>query len=946
MFADGDLHEIMRHRTRRWSNVLRHKIGQEGSAVECDETGWVSVEDFIRNDHCWPLDHKEKAYNPTTKAYNETVIQKRREDLMHGYWWTLNCKPIKRRFMMVAQVASKSEWGEIRQNEDPEIHEGDRIVRAKGWMRPVAIRATSGHSFTGDHGRPLSVNIDHENVNIKFTRELAFKMAGGYHVTEVRNLMSIVNFGIIPGGGGGGRDHAFFGEYAPWDWRNASTLNYLGSSNDYLLVLYVPAARLLKYGSGITYHGDIVVLDTVPFTEVQEIWICGKSPGRKVPALDPRRITSHKVIDEVVIQCEYANMAAPPPVIRSLMDEFVGKAKEIGREDVAEELIEAWEAYSNNPNNGKAAADMGVAMVLARRDLYPKKCLQNRICPNCMFEQAKFFLSCPRCKGKFISAGVTNHSSPTMILTTKEEIDKMIRENEEALAQLHFPDDDALTEEMEVETQKDIKKEYSPHDEEMDDEEQTEEAEDTNVNDEANSIMVNYERLSQDLINYNGGCALNTDPDEKISRYILFKIADFCVHHFGYWKRYVFEETDNSRARLLGRGCRHEVTGEDHPVLRATLGGEFALDRGLPVTVGDTTLYQVYHGRFVNKDTRIEAEEMARRYRFGVVVTKLVEALYRRGYDLERDFRTRVQACNSMSDQTTIEAMRTPAQLKEDVGIVETAMKEAIRIAFPDCQTYSFFSPLNPPGNYRINVHEFQSFYEAKSKNKITGEMVHVMHYYGVQNVPSFEELTRKYKAKNEDKPVKLKYLSDSAASGMRGFNMLMPVNVEQAQSSGTQDVPMVEVEQTRANEVVEVEQTGETEVVENMSVEVVEVAELPTPEAPTGDIQMEEERDTTEAPKPDPPLAPLIETIEPETFFFFSCAARIITIVAVVIPEPRYLGNWYGRLGTLREKTKAQNNKQNPKHKQPHKREPKGNHRARNRHSYPDRGTIRQEDS
>ena len=530
-------------------------------------------------------------------------------------------------------------------------------------------------------------------------------------------------------------------------------------------------------------------------------------------------------------------------------------------------MIEAWEAYSNNPNNGKAAADMGVAMILARHDLYPKKCLQNRICPNCMFEQAKFFLSCPRCKGKFISAGVTNHSSPTMILTTKEEIDKMIRENEEALAQLHFPDDDALTEEMEVETQKDTKKEYSPHDEEMDDEEQTEEAEDTNVNDEANSIMVNYERLSQDLINYNGGCALNTDPDEKISRYILFKIADFCVHHFVFWKRYVFEETDNSRARLLARGCRHEVTGENHPVLRATLGGGFALDRGLPVTVDDATLYQVYHGRFLNQDTRIEAEEMARRYRFGVVVTKLVEALYRRGYDLEKEFRTRVQACNSMSDQTTIEAMRTPAQLKEDVGIVETAMKEAIRIAFPaDCQTYSFFSPLNPPGNYRINVHEFQSFYAAKSKNKITGEMVHVMHYYDVQNVPSFEELTRKYKAKNEDKPVKLKYLSDSAASGMRGFNMLMPVSVEQAQSSGTQDVPMVEVEQTHENEVDEVEQTGETEVVENMSVEVVEVAELPTPEAPTEDIQMGDERDTTEAPKPGPPLAPLIETIEPET--------------------------------------------------------------------------------
>ena len=69
-------------------------------------------------------------------------------------------------------------------------------------------------------------------------------------MTEVRNLMSIVNAGIIPGGGYGSRDHAFFGEFAPWDPRNSSTLNYLGSGNEYLLVLYVPANRLLKYRSG------------------------------------------------------------------------------------------------------------------------------------------------------------------------------------------------------------------------------------------------------------------------------------------------------------------------------------------------------------------------------------------------------------------------------------------------------------------------------------------------------------------------------------------------------------------------------------------------------------------------------------------------------------------------------------------------------------------------
>ena len=82
------------------------------------------------------------------------------------------------------------------------------------------------------------------------------------------------------------------------------------------------------------------------------------------------------------------------------MDRFVDKANEIGRSDIVDELGTAWQAYSDNPNSGKAAADMGVAMVMARHDLFPKKCLQNRICPNCMFEQPKVLLVMSTMQGK------------------------------------------------------------------------------------------------------------------------------------------------------------------------------------------------------------------------------------------------------------------------------------------------------------------------------------------------------------------------------------------------------------------------------------------------------------------------------------------------------------------------------------------------------------------
>ena len=423
----------------------------------------------------------------------------------------------------------------------------------------------------------------------------------------------------------------------------------------------------------------------------------------------------------------------------------------------------------------------------------------------------------------------------------------MIRENEEALAELHFPDDDALESEIKIDDDEEIKKEYSPRDDEMEvTDEQEEETEIIDV-DESDSLAVNHDRLKQDLVNYNGGELHNTDPEDRITRFILFKIADFCVHQYGFWKKYVFDETDNGRAKLLAEGVRHDITGTDHPVLRTGLGGPFTLERGLPVTVDEGTLRDFYEDRAKAPGATLDAEERVRRYKFSVMVTRLIEALYRRGYDLAGDFRTRVQACNSMSEQTTTEAMRTRAQLREDVGVVEAAMKEALRIAYPDSVTFSFFSNLNPPGNLKIDVHEFQSFYVSKNKKKITGEMVHVMHYYGIQNVPVFEELAGKHRRNNEERPVVLKFLIDTPAGRMHGFNMLMPERSSEVQGTNEQDVVMEET-------VVEEEKKDD--------MEVVPAEPASSPDTAADDVSMDaEEKKTTKAALPDPPLAPIIET-------------------------------------------------------------------------------------
>ena len=162
--------------------------------------------------------------------------------------------------------------------------------------------------------------------------------------------------------------------------------------------------------------------DTIPFHEVQDIWIAGKSPQPGRPATNPRKITSDSIVDEVVFQCEFADRSVPSPIAQVQMDELISQAEKARRPDLIQEMEKKWEPYVKNPNDGNAAADRGATLVIARHELFLQKCSRSRLCPNCTMELPKTLLSCPQCKGRFISAGVTHRSAPVDVILTKEEI--------------------------------------------------------------------------------------------------------------------------------------------------------------------------------------------------------------------------------------------------------------------------------------------------------------------------------------------------------------------------------------------------------------------------------------------------------------------------------------------------------------------------------------------
>ena len=102
----------------------------------------------------------------------------------------------------------------------------------------------------------------------------------------------------------------------------------------------------------------------------------------------------------------------------------------------------------------------------------------------------------------------------------------------------------------------------------------------------------------------------------------------------------MFDETDKSRVGLLKRGIRPDITGEGHMSMMAEPGVDgYDMEHGVPKTLDDETARNHYQAKFEAGTSKFDGEEMLRRYRFSVVITKLVEVLYRRGMTLKGNSR-------------------------------------------------------------------------------------------------------------------------------------------------------------------------------------------------------------------------------------------------------------------------------------------------------------------
>ena len=110
-----------------------------------------------------------------------------------------------------------------------------------GWITPVAVKATSGHSYD------VKVPLDPMRMMRQLDLKTALKLKGAYHVRSPRYLESILRNGLMPGGGQG-RIVSFFRVFLFWGERNRVTRARSPLSEEMcMLVMYVLPSELTRF---------------------------------------------------------------------------------------------------------------------------------------------------------------------------------------------------------------------------------------------------------------------------------------------------------------------------------------------------------------------------------------------------------------------------------------------------------------------------------------------------------------------------------------------------------------------------------------------------------------------------------------------------------------------------------------------------------------------------